>query len=90
MSFECYECGKTFPTGNLSSQSLAMAGTRAKKDAIEVLSPYDVVCKRCQNLIEGSIEEPAPAPARLTNLQSWYYSGLTLTGVQLDWLRLNF
>jgi hypothetical protein len=90
MSFICNECGSTFPNGKLSSQSLAIAGTRTKTQALATLDEYDQVCTRCQNLIEGSIEEAPPAPPRLTSLQSWYYSGLTLSPVQVDWLNLNY
>jgi hypothetical protein len=91
MKFTCTECGKEFPHGNLSSTSLAISGTRAKADAVQILDEYDLVCNKCQNLIEGSIVDEEPDhKAGLSSLQSWYYSGIQLDGVQRDWLNLNF
>jgi hypothetical protein len=95
MKFTCSECGKQFPHGNLSTQSILISGQESPKKALQVLDDYDTVCKRCEDLIVGSLEHPAWAGAgssgsALTNLQKWYYSGLDLNRAQLDWLSLNF
>ena len=91
MKFTCNECGNEFPHGNLSPQSLAMSGTGAKVNAVQVLDDYDLVCIKCQNLIEGSvIDEEPDYKAGLTDLQAWYYSGIDIGGVERDWLNLNF
>jgi hypothetical protein len=94
MKFTCAECGRTFPHGNLSEQSLGMSGKESPKQALQVLEDYDQVCKGCQQLIEGSLE-PSWAGAgssgsALSSLQKWYYSGIHLDPAQKDWLSLNF
>ena len=91
MKFICDECKQEFPHGNLSSTSLAISGAGSPVEAVQVLNEYDLVCTGCQNLIEGSIVDEEPDhKAGLTNLQAWYYSGIELSGVQRDWLNLNY
>jgi hypothetical protein len=91
MKFTCDECKNEFPHGNLSESSLLISGKDTKAEAVQVLTDYDLVCTRCQSLIEGSLEDHEPdGRGGLSNLQEWYYSGLTLDAVQKDWLNLNF
>ena len=94
MKFTCAECGRTFPHGNLSEQSLAISGKESPKQALPALDDYDKVCKRCQTVIEGSLDPgwagAGSSGSALTSLQKWYYSGLDLDRAQLDWLQLNY
>jgi len=89
-TFTCDECGKEKPLKDLSQGSRKTAGKNLPSEAIQVLPAYDILCQKCQSLVEGAVEETYEPRPRLTSLQSWYYSGLTLDGATLDWLALNF
>jgi len=93
MKFKCSECGKTFPHGNLAHQSVAISDQETPQEALGVLDAYDVVCQGCYDLIEGSVDRETGAGSSgsaLSNLQGWWYSGLHLDRVQLEWLNLNY
>lgn len=90
MKFICDDCKRVFPHGNLSSTSLAMSGTRSKVNALEVLNDYDKTCRKCDELSMAVLDEEPDHKAGLTDLQAWYYSGIELSGVERDWLNLNF
>lgn len=91
MKFICAECKREFPHGNLSQQSLAIAGTRSKVNALEVLDEYDVVCTRCNEIIDSIAQEAEEdVKSSFTSLQQWYFSGVQIDGVCRDWLNLNY
>lgn len=90
MKFTCDECKQEFPHGNLSPTSLAMSGTGSKINALEVLPSYDHICTRCDDLLVAIVDDGPEPRDGLTSLQQWYYSGIELTGVQRDWLNLNY
>lgn len=90
--FTCSVCQTDQPLRNLSDSSLDKAGTNQLARAVLALSPYDIVCKDCDEG-EGAWEERktyAGEDLSRNEVEAWSFSGLALGRTERDWLRLNF
>lgn len=48
-TFVCSECGDECEVVDLSRSSLKAAGTTSKIEALESLTPWEIVCAQCDN-----------------------------------------